>query len=117
VSERLILVERFEELREGMEVVDIDCDVCGKWCRSTIVSLVRADEVEQAEHGDCFECAPYCGDQSDGRFNGIDRSHVAANRIFAVLDGLESPAETAAASPGSETTKRTKETTDAHSDS
>lgn len=80
MARRLKLVTSFVELKAGMVVVDIAC-VCGHVHDSSLVrpAMTTPDDVATEVS---WECDPVCVSKPADMVYGIDRSMVAAHRIF-----------------------------------
>lgn len=103
MSERLVRVERFEELSEGMIVVVKDCDCGRRRCRAIILS--PGGTCADCE-GLCFAAIPPCHGDSD---NGVCEKMVRIGAVHRIDDGLESPADQAVSTPVEQPAKETSD--------
>lgn len=103
VSERLVRVERFEELREGMIVVVNPC----RWCTGTHRHMVMsAPEMEPSEGPEGISEKLSCAVEPPASCDPIAEWRVTPvnGNVFRVLDGLKSPSQVVS------TTEKQKET-------
>ncbi len=82
MREKLVRVERFEELRAGMLVVGKPCLACGRAHRGILMSIRPC-----SQDGRCFTLLPTppCGSDECH----IGPGAVKTGRIYRVVDGLE----------------------------
>lgn len=90
MAERLELVERFEELSSGMEVVDLYCEHCGRaMCRVTLTELewYGDDPLDDDDWERAWSSEPDCNPESTarGNFSAITRGSVQERHIFRVV--------------------------------
>ncbi len=92
--ERMLLVQRWDELQIGMIVVLKDCRVCGGKHRSLLISPLKdmmgfntdTGQLEAVPHA--YEAVPKPHD--NGFFGwGIHPRQVAQKRLYRIVDGLE----------------------------
>lgn len=92
MSERLVLVERFDELRPGMKVAVVRCMTCGG--RHFGITLNRY----VGKRGPSIEVVPDPHPEQGGKWC-MNRASVRTRHDYRVLDGLESTDATTTTAP------------------